>query len=63
MDTNARNLRARALYKKLGYTEVAIVPCTENGIPDVQLVLPENLSADRRALSRRIQNKAPITFS
>lgn len=41
MDTNARNLRARALYKKLGYTEVAIVPCTENGIPDVQLVLPE----------------------
>ena len=62
MDTNARNLRARALYKKLGYTEVAIVPCTENGIPDVQLVLPENLSADRRALSRRIQNKAPITF-
>lgn len=41
MDTNARNLRARALYKKLGYAEVAIVPCTENGIPDVQLVLLE----------------------
>ncbi len=41
MDTNARNLRARALYKKLGYTEIAVVPCTENGIPDVQLVLPE----------------------
>lgn len=41
MDTNARNLRARALYKKLGYTEIAVVPCTENGIPDVQLVLLE----------------------
>lgn len=41
MDTNARNLRARALYKKLGYTEIAVVPCTFNGIPDVQLVLLE----------------------
>ena len=41
MDTNARNRNARALYKKLGYTEPDIVPCTFNGIPGVQLVLLE----------------------
>ena len=41
MDTNARNLRARALYKKLGYEEIAIVPCQFNGIDGVQLVLLE----------------------
>lgn len=41
MDTNVRNLRARALYKKLGYAEIAVVPCAFNGIPDVQLVLLE----------------------
>lgn len=43
MDTNARNLRARALYKKLGYAEIAVVPCAFNGIPDVQLVLLEKV--------------------
>lgn len=41
MDTNARNTRARALYKSLGYTEPDIVPCIFNGIPGVQLVLLE----------------------
>ncbi len=41
MDTNARNTRARALYKKLGYEEMAIVPCQFNGIDGVQLVLLE----------------------
>lgn len=41
MDTNARNLRARALYKKLGYTEVGIVPTVFNGIAGVQLVCLE----------------------
>lgn len=41
MDTNARNLRARALYKKLGYTESDTVPCVFNGIAGVQLVLLE----------------------
>ena len=41
IDTNARNARARALYKKLGYKEVDIVPCVFNGIPDVQLVCIE----------------------
>ena len=41
MDTNARNIRARALYKKLGYEEIAIVPCQFNGIDGVQLVLLE----------------------
>lgn len=44
MDTNARNLAARALYKKLSYREADIVPCTFNGIPGVQLVcLEKNL--------------------
>ena len=41
MDTNARNLRARAMYAKLGYRESGTVPCVFNGIPDVQLVLLE----------------------
>jgi len=43
MDTNARNLRARALYKKLGYTEVGIVDCDFNGIPSVKMVLLEKI--------------------
>ena len=41
MDTNARNTRARALYKKLGYREADIVPCVFNGISGVNLVLLE----------------------
>lgn len=41
MDTNVRNLRARAMYRKLGYEEIAIVPCVFNGIEGVQLVLLE----------------------
>lgn len=41
MDTNARNAAARALYKRLGYEEISIVPCTFNGINGVQLVCLE----------------------
>ncbi len=41
MDTNAKNERARAMYKKLGYNEIGIVPCVFNGIPKVGLVLLE----------------------
>lgn len=41
MDTNARNTRARAMYRKLGYKEIGIVPCVFNGIEGVQLVLLE----------------------
>lgn len=41
MDTNARNVVARKMYAKLGYTEAGIVPCAFNGIPDVQLVCLE----------------------
>ena len=41
MDTNCRNHRARAMYKKLGYREAGIVPCQFNGIPGVGLVLLE----------------------
>lgn len=41
MDTNARNVNARRFYKKLGYTEVGIVPCVFNGIPGVDLVMLE----------------------
>jgi len=41
MDTNARNTRARAMYQKLGYKEIGIVPCVFNGIDGVQLVLLE----------------------
>ncbi|MBR6624840.1 MAG: GNAT family N-acetyltransferase [Mailhella sp.] len=45
MDTNARNAAARALYKKLGYIEVSIVPCVFNGIAGVNLVLLEKTLA------------------
>ena len=45
IDTNARNARARALYQKLGYREVAVVPTVFNGIPDVDLVLLEKYLA------------------
>ena len=41
MDTYQTNRQARAMYKKLGYTEVGIVPCVFNGIEGVQLVCLE----------------------
>lgn len=45
MDTNAINQTARALYKKLGYEEIGIVPCDFNGIPGFQMVLLEKYIA------------------
>ena len=47
MDTNERNAAARALYRKLGYSEIGIVPCVFNGIPGVQLLCLEKTLADR----------------
>lgn len=41
IDTNERNTQARRLYKKLGYTEKAIVKCVFNGIEGVGLVCIE----------------------
>ena len=41
MDTNARNVAARSLYAKLGYTEVGIVDSVFNGISGVKLVCLE----------------------
>lgn len=41
MDTNERNRAARALYHKLGYSEVSTVPCVFNGIEGVRLVCLE----------------------
>ena len=41
LDTNARNLAARAFYKKHGYWEIGSVPTVFNGIPGVDLVLIE----------------------
>ena len=46
LDTNARNEAARAMYRRHGYREIAVVPTVFNGIPDVRLVLIEkNLTA------------------
>lgn len=41
LDTNAKNERARAMYRKLGYSEIGVVPCVFNGIEGVNLVLLE----------------------
>ena len=41
MDTNKNNTIARALYKKLGYKEVGVVPCDFNGIKNIGLVCLE----------------------
>lgn len=41
IDTNAINVRARALYKNCGYKEIGIVPCDFNGISGVDLVCIE----------------------
>ena len=47
IDTNERNLAARAMYNKYGYQEIAVVPTTFNGIEDVHLVLLEKQIEDR----------------
>lgn len=41
IDTNERNTAARAFYSTLGYSEIAVIPCTFNGISGVGLVLLE----------------------
>lgn len=41
IDTNEKNKRARALYKRIGYREAGIVPCIFNGIEGVPLVCLE----------------------
>ena len=41
MDTNAKNSRARAMYQKLGYSEIGVIPTVFNGIAGVSLVLLE----------------------
>lgn len=41
MDTNERNTRARAMYRKLGYREAGIIQTVFNGIEGVGLVLLE----------------------
>lgn len=41
LDTNKINTAARGLYKKLGYSEIDVIPCVFNGIAGVQLVCLE----------------------
>ena len=48
IDTNERNLAARAIYSKYGYQEIDIVPTTFNGIAGVNLVLLEKQIRDER---------------
>ena len=47
IDTNARNLTAREMYRKLGYEEIAVVPTEFNGISGVDLVLLEKYLGSR----------------
>ena len=44
LDTNAKNARARKMYKSLGYEEIGIVDTTFNGIAGVELVLLEKMA-------------------
>ena len=46
IDTNEKNTNARALYGKLGYEEVDVVPCEFNGLKGVHLVLLEKRLAE-----------------
>lgn len=48
IDTNERNTGARALYRRLGYREAAILPCTFNGISGVGLVCLEKYLMETR---------------
>lgn len=41
LDTNVLNRNARAFYKKMNYSEVAVLPCEFNGISNVDLVMLE----------------------
>ena len=43
-DTNAKNVRARRMYKTLGYREVGIADTAFNGIAGVELVLLEKMA-------------------
>lgn len=44
LDTNEINAAARAMYKKLGYKEIGIIPTDFNGIAGIRLVLLEKLA-------------------
>lgn len=56
MDTNEKNLRARTLYKKLGFKEIGMVPCTFNGLSDVNLILLEKRVEDREKRKTKFYN-------
>ncbi len=43
MDTGDKNTVSRALYKKLGFTEVSIIPCVFNGIENMNQVCLEKI--------------------
>lgn len=47
MDTNERNIKARAMYKKLGFKEVGTVTCDFNGIKDVKMILLEKYAGGK----------------
>ncbi len=51
IDTNERNLAARAMYSKYGYQEINVVSTVFNDIPGVNLVL----------LEKQIQNLQPFS--
>ena len=44
LDTNAKNVRVRRMYKTLGYREVGIVDTIFNGIAGLKLVLLEKIA-------------------
>ena len=41
IDTNVKNISARNFYKKLGFKEIGLAPCTFNGLEGIDLVLLE----------------------
>ena len=52
MDTNEKNIRARAMYQKMGYREIGVISTTFNSIEGVNLVLLEKALEDESPADR-----------
>lgn len=63
MDTNIKNARARAMYKKLGYREIGVIPTIFNGIEGVNLVLLEKALDEKKRMPEEMHAEMAERFS